>query len=75
LQASGRETAIEVTAMTQRKLYLPEPQKIVLVRLRDTAPKAYMRERAAALLKIAEGIPAAVVARERVLRPRKPGTV
>lgn len=61
--------------MTQRRLDLPEPQKIVLVKLRDTAAKAYLRERAAALLKIADGIPAAVVARERLLRPRKPDTV
>jgi hypothetical protein len=46
-----------------------------LTRLRDTAPQAYLRERAAALLKIAAGMPAARVAREGLLRPRKPDTV
>ncbi len=44
-------------------------------RLRDHAPKPYLRERAAALLLIASGVPPAVVARERVLRPRHPETV
>ncbi|WP_448542010.1 helix-turn-helix domain-containing protein [Roseiflexus sp.] len=43
--------------------------------LRDHAPKPSVRERAAALLLIASGIPPAVAARDRVLRPRHPETV
>jgi hypothetical protein len=46
-----------------------------LTRLRDNAPQAYLRERAAALLKVDDGIPAARVAREGLLRPRKADTV
>src|SRR5712692_3368543 len=38
-------------------------------------PKPYRRERATALLKIAAGQPAAVVARSGLLRPRDPDTV
>lgn len=46
-----------------------------LVALRDTAPRPYLRERAAALLKIADGHVAAEVARTGLLRPREPDTV
>ena len=46
-----------------------------LVHLRDHAPKAYLRERAAALLKVASGQPAAAVARSGLLRPRAADTV
>ncbi len=49
----------------------PEPRE----RMVKSDPKAYRRERAAALLKIAAGHPAARVAREGLLRPRKPDTV
>jgi hypothetical protein len=34
-----------------------------------------LRERSAALLKIADGMPAALVARQGLLRPRDPDTV
>ena len=43
--------------------------------MRDHDAKPYLRERAAALLLIAAGVPAAVVARTRLLRPRDPDTV
>lgn len=43
--------------------------------LRDRAEKAYLRERAAALLKIAAGQSAHAVAQEGLLRPRQPDTV
>ena len=43
--------------------------------MRDTNPLPYLRERAAALLKIAEGTPAAHVARFGLLRPRAEDTV
>lgn len=58
-----------------RQVVLTAEQQQELVRLRDPASKAYLRERAAALLKGAEGIPAAQVARSGLLRVRKPGTL
>lgn len=60
---------------TQRALVLTEEQRQALLRIRDTDPKPYRRERAAALLKVASGIPAAHVARSGLLRRRKPDTV
>jgi len=50
-------------------------ERQALTELRDHSPKAYLRERAAALLKVADGMPAARVARTGLLRPRKPDTV
>lgn len=58
-----------------RQVVLTAEQRQELVRLRDTAPKAYLRERAAALLKVAAGVPAAQVARSGLLRVRKPATL
>lgn len=58
-----------------RGFYLTQAEQAQLIELRDHAAKPYLRERAAALLKVAEGIPAARVAREGLLRPRKPDTV
>lgn len=58
-----------------RRLDLSRAQRTELERVRDTAPKPYLRERAAALLKIADGLPAAHVARTGLLRPRDPDTV
>lgn len=43
--------------------------------LRDRAEKAYLRERAAALLKIAAGQSVHAVAKTGLLRPRQPDTV
>jgi transposase len=50
-------------------------ERAELTRLRDAAQQAYVRERAAALLKVADGLSAARVARQGLLRPRKPDTV
>ncbi len=61
--------------MSQRQIVLLEPRRLELVRLRDTAAKAYLRERAAAILKVAQGIPGATVARAFLLRPRRPDTL
>jgi hypothetical protein len=61
-------------AMT-RAFDLTASERTELTRLRDTAPQAYLRERAAALLKVADGMPAARLARTGLLRPRKPDTV
>ena len=58
-----------------RAFDLTTAERAELTRLRDTAPQAYLRERAAALLKIADGMSAARVARVGLLRPRKPDTV
>jgi transposase len=57
------------------RLALSPAQRHELVVLRDTAAKPYLRERAAALLKIADGMSAAAVARTGLLRPRQPDTV
>ena len=57
------------------RLALTTAQRRELVALRDTAPEPYLRERAAALLKVADGVPPARVARTGLLRPRRPDTV
>jgi transposase len=56
-------------------LSLSRKQRSVLVNLRDHAVKPYLRERAAALLKVASGIAAKVVATTGLLRVRHPDTV
>lgn len=57
------------------RLVLTPAQRQELLALRDTGAKPHLRERAAALLKIADGWSAAAVARAGLLRPRKPATV
>ena len=54
---------------------LTPEQRQELLRCRDTSPKPYQRERAAALLKIAAGASATAVARRGLLRPRRPETL
>lgn len=56
-------------------LVLTPDARTALEKQRATAPKPYERERAAALLKVAAGMPVPQVAREGLLRPRKPSTV
>lgn len=56
-------------------LALSAAERTALVAMRDTDPKPYRRERAAALLKIADGTPAARVAQHGLLRPRDPDSV
>jgi transposase len=43
--------------------------------MRDTGAKSYLRERAAALLKIADGMSAHAVSQQGLYRQRKPDTV
>ena len=43
--------------------------------MRDTHPKPYVRERASALLQIADGASGSQVARAGLLRPRQPDTI
>lgn len=58
-----------------RPLLLTDEQRQALLRTRDTDPRAYLRERAAALLKIADGMSAPRVARAGLLRHRRQATV
>ena len=61
--------------MSQRRIVLTDSQQLELVRLRDTAAKPYLRERAAAIIKVAQGIPGSAVAQYGLLRPRQPDTL
>lgn len=59
----------------QRELVLSPTERAQLIELRDHAPRTYLRERASALLKVADGTAAAVVARQRLLEPRRADTL
>jgi len=54
---------------------LTPAQQAELVQLRDHAPQAYVRERAAAILKVAAGAAVQTVAASGLLRAREPETV
>lgn len=58
-----------------RRLTITETQEQELITLRDQTKDEYIRERCAALLKIAKGQSAHWVARHGLLRPRDPDTV
>src|ERR1700683_3466272 len=58
-----------------RMLNLSRPQRKERLHLRDHHPKPYVRERAAALLKIASGLCVRHVAAHGLLRPRAEETV
>ncbi len=60
---------------TIRSLPLTAAQREELIAVRDHALKPYLRERAAALIKIAEGMSAAQVAARGLLRSRAADTV
>jgi hypothetical protein len=59
----------------RRTLALTPRRRSALARVRDHHPKPYLREKAAALLKVADGWPVQDVARYGLLRPRSPNTV
>ncbi len=59
----------------RRTLVLTDGQRAELEHARDRHPKPYLRERAAALLKIAGGQSPWSVALHGLLRPRDPHTV
>jgi hypothetical protein len=61
--------------MVRRALSLTEEQRQELLRLRDHDPRPYVRERGAALFKIADGLAPHRVARSGLLKPRDPDTV
>jgi hypothetical protein len=56
-------------------LELSAKQRAELEDQRDHSPLPYLRERAAALLKIADGMPPLEVARHGLLRPRDSDTI
>jgi Winged helix-turn helix len=58
-----------------RRLSLTEDQRQELVRVRDHDPRPYVRERGAAILKIAEGQSPHRVAQSGLLKPRDPDTI
>ncbi len=60
---------------TPLKLNLSTAEREELETLRDTHPKAYLRERAAALLKIVDGMSGLHVSQEGLLKPRDPDTI
>jgi hypothetical protein len=59
----------------RRTLALTETQREELHHHRDHDPRPYVRERCAALVKIARGLAPHAVARHGLLRPRDPDTV
>ena len=59
----------------RRKLELTPEEQAELERVRDHNPRPYLRERAAALLKIAQGQTPHQVARQGLLKPRDPDSV
>jgi len=61
--------------MARRTLSLTEEQRQELLRLRDHDSRPHVRERGAALLKIAEGTSPHRVAKSGLLKPRDPDTV
>ena len=61
--------------MARRTLSLTEEQRQELLRLRDHDARPYVRERGAALLKIAAGDTAHRVAKRGLLKPRDPDTL
>jgi transposase len=60
---------------TPLKINLTDRQRQELESLRDTADKAYLRERAAAILKIADGMSGLQVSQDGLLKPRDPDTI
>lgn len=56
-------------------LHLHPDQRTRLVHHRDHDPRPYLRERCAAMLKIADGMTPHAVARHGLLKPRDPDTV
>lgn len=61
--------------MSQRTLELTPEQRRELEQARDHDVKAYMREKAAALIKIADGMSPHAVACHGLLKPRDPDSV
>jgi hypothetical protein len=71
----GNRSEQEVLMVHRRTLRLSQEQHDELVAHRDHDPRPYVRERCAALLKIAEGTSPFAVANAGILKPRDPDTV
>jgi len=65
----------EATMPARRTLDLTEAQREELTQHRDHDPRPWVRERCAALLKIANGMAPHAIARQGLLKPRDPDTV
>lgn len=62
--------------MADRRTFSPTPeQEAYLIKIRDRDPRPYFRERAAALLKIGQGMSPHAVARHGLHKPRHPDTI
>src|SRR5512143_2983070 len=61
--------------MPRHQIVLTAAEREALLEWRDYAAVPYLCERAAAVLKVADGMAAAAVARQGLLRPREPDTV
>ena len=61
--------------MSRYRPTLSENERQQLLDLRDHSPKPYVRERAAAILKSADGVTIMEIAAKRLLRKRDPDTV
>lgn len=61
--------------MNQRSLKLSAQERVELEQMRDHDARPYLRERAAALLKIADGMAPSVVAERGLLKRRHRETV
>lgn len=61
--------------MKPRTITLTPEERQSLEDIRNRDPKPYRRERAAAILKVADGMPAITVARHALLKPRHPETI
>ena len=59
----------------RRYLNLTEQQRTALLRIRDRDPRPYLRQKAAALLKVADGDSPHAVAKHGLLKPRDPDTL
>ncbi len=59
----------------RRTLTVTDTQRQDLITHRDHDPRPYVRERCAAVLKVADGQSAHAVARQGLLKPRDPDTV
>jgi hypothetical protein len=57
------------------KLVLTSAQRKFLLRVRDYHSRPYVRERASAILKLADGTPVMVLATSGLLRPRARQTI
>jgi len=57
------------------QIKLTTSEREELETMRDTHPKAYVRERAAAIVKIADGMSGLQVSQAGLLKPRDPDTI